>query len=110
MENVINSVKLNVILKSLVANGSAKDIKLKAEGNTLAIGEIIFLDNSDGGKINVNFDKEAGGNLEISCDRKWEIKIKDLSISGNGGEEFSIASLELDSIVEVVELFGSLMK
>lgn len=110
MENVINNVKLNVILKSLVANGSTKDIKLKVGGNSLAIGEVSFIDSSSGGKINVNFDKEAGGNLEISGDRKYEIKIKDLSIRGNGGEEFSITYLELDSIVEAVELFGSLMK
>lgn len=110
MKNLINSVQVKLALKSLAANGSLKNLHLKVGGNNLTVGEVTFTDNNKDIRIDVSFSKEAGGGFEISGDHDHKLTIKDLTINGDGGQEFSIEHLELNSIGEAMELFASIMK
>ena len=110
MKSLINSVKMKLIAKSLVSNGIVQNLELKVGGNRLHIGEINLLNNEVGGKINLNFSKEAGGHLEVSGDHDCKLMVKDLRISGDKGEEFQMEYMELNSIAEAAELFASILK
>ena len=110
MKNLFSNIKIKMLVKSLVANGSAKNIALKVGGNALIIGEINFSSNESGEKFNLNLDKAAGGGLEFSGNHDCKIEIKGLSIMGEGGEEFHMELLELNSIAEAMEIFASIAK
>lgn len=110
MKNLINNIKVKMIAKSLASNGIVRNIFLKVGGNSLHIGEVSFSDNEGAGKFNANFDKEVGGGMEFSGNYDCKLIVKDLSIKGDGGEEFSMELLELNSIAEAMELFASIVK
>ena len=110
MKNLINDVKVKFALKSLLVNGSLKNLHLKVKGNVLIIGEVVFVDNNKGNKANLSFNKDSGGNLEVSGNHDYKLVINNLSINGDGGEELSFESLELNSVAEGMELFASILK
>ena len=110
MKKLINSVSVKLALKTLVANGSVKNLHLTVKGNTLYIGEVIFTDNNKDSKLDISFNKEAGGDLKLSGNHDCTIVVKNLNISGVSGEEFSIEHLELNSVGEAAELFASILK
>ena len=110
MKNLINSVQVKLALKSLAANGSLKNLHLKVGGNTLYIGEINFTDSNKGSKGDISFSKEKGGNLEISGNHDYKLSVKNLTINGDKGEEFSLELLEFNCITEAAELFASILK
>lgn len=110
MKDLINSVNMKMVVKSLVANGVVKNLQLKAGGNVINIGEITLAEVTKGNKPNVSFNKEAGGKFEVAGDLNYKIIVKGLSILCDGGEEFSTESLELNSVAAAMELFASIAK
>lgn len=110
MKDLINSVKMKMVMKSLMTNSVVKNLKLKVGGNALSIEEITLVEEGKDSKLNISFNKEANGNLEVGGDLNYKIMIKGLSVLGDGGEEFSMESLELNSVAEAIELFASVAK
>lgn len=110
MKNLINNVTLKSFFKSLMVNGTLKNISLKVKGNSLTIGEISLCDNSKNSHHDVSLSKESGGNIIASGNYDHKLLIKDITVKGVCGEEFAMEVLELNSIVGGMELFTSLTK
>lgn len=110
MKSLFSDIKVKMVVKSLMANGVCKNLKLKVKGNRIHIGEISFSEVNGGNKLNINLDKKADGSLEVSGDSEHKIIIKNLFITKFKTEEFSVETLELNSIAEGLELFASLVK
>lgn len=110
MKDLINSVKFQLFAKSLMVNGTLKNISLKVKGNSLTIGEISLCDNSKNSHLDVSLSKESGGNIIASGNYDHKLLIKDITVKGVCGEEFAMEVLEFNSITEGLELFTSLTK
>lgn len=110
MKNLINNVTLKTFFKSLMVNGTLKNIHLKVKGNVLTVGEISLCDNNKNSHLDVSLSKESGGNIILNGSHDCKLVINNLSVKGVSGEEFSMETMELNSITEGLELFASLTK
>ena len=110
MKNLINSLQVQLVLKSLLVNGSVKNIELEVEDNSMFIGEINIKDSSNDLNFDINFNKEEGGKIQASGDHDSLIEVKNLSIKGNKGQKLLIEHLEFHSVGEALELFASIVK